>query len=289
MIYLYRLTEERMRCRTTSTLGLTLCALLAGPAAAQPVVGWTDAPTFMTLDRQDGRSFAGAQLGWTFFDRDLIDLTTLRLDMYGQFVSPSGLGGYGILPLSFAFIDNFDDETAIGNIEGGVLYVVPRGNVDFVLKAGITLPTADDDLNGFITNVLASFPRLTDLAHAAPETLWLRLGASPIFRSGQLIMRVDAGIDVAVSSDGDEPDPILRLNLGGGVDTGSFAILGELVNVGNLEFGPGDDQEWLHTLAVSARFRAGTLEPGIAIGFPLDDEINDFIDFFISAGLQGTF
>ena len=284
-----------MRCRTTSALGLTLALLWAGPAAAQPMVGWTDAPTFMTMDRQDGRSLAGVQLGWTFFDDDevvdLVDVSTLRIDLYGQFVSASGLGGYGIVPISMAFYDGADDDTAIGNVEGGVLYVIPSGNVDFVLKGGITLPTADDDLNGFIANALASFPRLTDLAHAAPETLWLRLGGSPIFRSGQLVFRVDAGIDIAVSSDGDdEPDPVLRLNAGGGIDTGTFAILGELVNTGNLEFGPGEaDEEWLHTLAVSGRFRAGTVEPGIAIGFPLDDEINDAIDFFISAGLQGAF
>ena len=280
-----------MHCRTTSALGLTLALLWAGPAAAQPMVGWTDAPTFSTLDRQDGRSLAGVQLGWTFFDDEIVDVTTLRLDLYGQFVSATGLGGYGIVPLSFAFVDGAEDETAIGNVEGGVLYVIPSGNVDFVLKGGITLPTADDDFDGFTANVLAGFPRLTDLAHAAPETMWLRLGASPIFRSGQLVLRVDGGIDVAVSSDGDdEPDPLLRLNVGGGVDTGTFAILGELVNIGNLEYGFGeDDEEWSHTLAVSGRFRTGTVEPGIAIGFPLDDGVNDVIDLFVSAGLQGAF
>lgn len=280
-----------MRCRTTSALGLTLALLWAGPAAAQPMVGWTDAPTFMTMDRQDGRSLAGAQLGWTFFDDDDVDVTTLRLDLYGQFVSMSGLGGYGIVPLSFLFVDGAEDQTAIGNVEGGVLYVIPSGNVDFVLKGGITLPTADDDFDGFAANILAMFPRLTDVAHVSPETMWLRLGASPIFRSGQLVFRVDGGIDVAVSSDGeDEPDPLLRLNVGGGVDTGTFAILGELVNVGNLEdTAAEEDEEWLHTLAVSARFRSGAVEPGIAIGFPLDDEINDFVNFFISAGLQGAF
>lgn len=277
-------------------LAFVMIALAAGRVAAQPMAG---SPTPATMDRQDGESKFGASLGWTFFDDETIgDISALHVDIYGHYVGMSGLGGYGIVPLNFVFVDNVepfedDSESAIGNVEGGVLYVIQSGPHDFVLHGGITLPTADDDLDGFFANILATAgPRLTDIALAWPQTFWLRLGASPIFRSGQLVFRLDGGIDFALSTDnGEEPDPILRLNAGGGVDTGSFAILGELVTVGNL--GDDDptideeDEDFLHTLAISARFRAGSIEPGIALGFPLDESIRDFMDFFIIGSLQG--
>ncbi len=273
-------------------LALVMIALAAGSVAAQEMAG---SPTFATMDRQDGESKIGASLGWTFFDNDGPGgISALHVDIYGHYVGESGLGGYGLVPLSFLFVDNVapfedEDESAIGNIEGGVLYVIQSGMNDFILRGGITLPTADDDLNGYVANGYAMLgPRLTDIALIYPQTFWLRLSASPIFRSGQLVFRLDGGIDFAVSTDnGDEPDPVLRLNVGGGVDTGSFAILGELVTVGNLGDNSAEDEDFLHTLAVSARFRAGSIEPGVAIGFPLDESVRQFMDFFLIASLQG--
>lgn len=276
----------------TSALAVVFIALAAGTVAAQPMAG---SPTFATLDRQDGESKIGGSLAWTFFDNDAgADITALRVDVYGHYVGESGLGGYGLLPVSFLFVDDegefFEDETGIGNVEGGVLYVLPSGPHDFVLRGGITLPTADDD-EGFFANYLATFPRLTDVALAYPETFWLRLAASPILRFGQFIIRLDGGLDFAVSSDGPEPDPILRLNAGAGVDTGTFAILGELVTVASLGDEDvaieEDDEDFFHTLAISGRFRAGSIEPGLALGFPLDESIREGIEFFIVAGLQG--
>jgi len=273
-------------------LALVMIALAAGTVAAQPMAG---SPTFATLDRQDGESKIGASLGWTFFDNDGPgDISALRIDAYGHYVTPSGFGGYGLIPLSFLFVEDapgLDDESAIGNVEGGLIYVLRSGPNDFVLHGGVTLPTADDD-EGFFANVLGTFPRLTDLALAYPETFWLRLGVSPIFRTGQFVIRLDGGLDFAVSSDGEEPDPLLRLNVGAGVDTGTFAVLGELVTVAGLgdedvEADPDDDEDFLHTAAISARFRAGSIEPGLALGFPLDDSVRDFVEFFIVGSLQG--
>lgn len=273
-------------------LALVMIALAAGTVAAQPMAG---SPTFATMDRQDGESKIGGAIGWTFFDDDNFsdeDINAVRFDIYGHYVAPSGIGGYGQIALSSVFTDE-DDESAVGNVEGGVVYVVRTGMHDIVLRGGITLPTADDD-EGAFANIFATYPRLTDLAMAAPETFWLRLSASPILRAGQFVFRIDGGIDFAVSSDGEEPDPLGRLNLGGGIDTGGFAILGELVtltSLGDDDDPAGDDEDFIHTAAVSARFRAGSLEPGVALGFPLDEDVRDGlgIEFFLIAGLQGRF
>ena len=271
-------------------LALVMIALAAGTVAAQPMAG---SPTFATMDRQDGESKIGGAVGWTFFDDDAFaeqDISAARFDIYGHYVAPSGIGGYGQIILSSIFSDE-DDESAVGNVEGGVIYVIRTGMHDIVLRGGITLPTADDD-EGAFANIFATWPRLTDLALAAPETFWLRLSASPILRAGQFVFRIDGGIDFAVSSDGEEPDPFGRLNLGGGIDTGGFAILGELVtmtSLGDDDDATGDDEDFVHTAAISGRFRLGALEPGVALGFPLDEDIREGIEFFLIAGLQGRF
>lgn len=271
-------------------LAFVMIALAAGTVAAQPMAG---SPTFATLDRQDGESKVGGAIGWTFFDDNAFgpdeDVSAARFDIYGHFVAPSGLGGYGQIAFSRTFSDA-NDESGIGNVEGGMLYVIRTGMHDIVLRGGITLPTADDD-EGAFANVFATWPRLTDLAMAVPETFWLRLSASPILRAGQFVFRIDGGIDFAVSSDGEEPDPLGRLNIGGGIDTGSVAILGELVTLTSLgdddDDLTGGDEDFLHTAAISGRFRLGALEPGVALGFPLDEDVREGIEFFLIASLQG--
>ncbi|HKE13990.1 MAG TPA: hypothetical protein VKB80_03920 [Kofleriaceae bacterium] len=289
-----------MRRRTMCSVAAAIWSLGAGVSARHASAqGWPpDAPTFATMDRQDGSSFIGAQLGFTFLDQvaldgpDAPDATGLRLDLYGQYVSRSRLGVYAALPLSHVILEDFEDESAIGNVEAGAIYIVRTGpGTELVLHGGITLPTADDgpgaDISKVVTNFISTWPRLTDIAHAWPHALWVRLGVSPIIQRGYLILRADAGVDAALSSDDDFDDPsaIVRLNVGGGVDTGRVAVLGELVTLANAEDEAGEDL--VHTLALSARFRAGGIEPGLAIGVPLDDSVRDFIDLFVIAGLQG--
>ncbi len=280
-------------------VGVVCCGLVAGPAS--DAAAQAHAPTFATMDRMDGESHLGAQLGVVFLDNDgPDDFTPVRLDLYGQFVSHGGLGGYGLVPISTSFSEG-DDDTAIGNIEGGVFFIIARRDLELVLRGGITLPTADDDLSGMVTNVFAVLSRITDAATALPpQTLWARLSVSPVLRSGQFVLRADAGLDVALSSDADElnpldsdePDPFLRLNVGGGIDTGAFAGLAELVTIGQLDdnddiFDDTNGDDFTHTLAVSGRFGAGALEPGVALVFPLEDDLSDFYDLALVFSLEG--
>jgi hypothetical protein len=259
-------------------------------AAAQRYL--PSAPTPMTMDRQDGSSMFGLQLGFGFFDEPPgVDIMALGAQVYGQYVSPGGLGGYGILPFNYVSVDSGPDEDsegAVGDIELGLLYAVPTRQVEWVFHGGVALPTASDDPDGQTANLLGSFMRFTDIVLAYPETTSLRLGVSPIMRSGQLVLRADIGLDVPVAGPGDdEPDPILRLNIGGGVDTGSFALLGELVNSHSTDEA-NNDNDWVNLLTITGRFRTGSVQPGVAIGFPLDEELNDLLDFFIAVGIQGA-
>ena len=265
-------------------------AALSGSAVAQPI--HNGPPTFMALDRQDGISRLGLQLGFGFFDEPPgVDITSLGAQAYGQYMMPNGFGFYGILPFNYLSVEagpNDESESAIGGIELGGIYVIPGAQVDWVLHGGIVLPTASDDPDGATANAFGSFMRINDILLAYPELTALRLGVSPVLRQGQLVLRFDGAIDVPLAADGEEPDPLIRLNIGGGLDTGSFALLGELVNVVSTEDNDGNDNDVINVFALTGRFMVGAFEPGISVGFPLDDELNDLMDWYLAVSLQGA-
>ena len=288
--------------RRSLWLAALLAALSEGSGRAAAQTRSRDAPTFATMDRQDGTSLLGFQLGYSPLggtaggDPDVQGLTGLRLDLYGQFVTRAGLGIYGIVPASHLIAEDLGDDTALGNVEAGLLHVVSAGpGLELVLRGGLTLPTADDGgagglLTGIDANRLSSWARLTDFAHTWPETIWARLAVSPLLQHRGLVLRADLGVDAAISAPYDNPEPILRANLGGGLDTGDFALLIELVTIATPDEEPYLEQEDLvHTLSFSLRLRVGRLEPSLAVGgVPFNDRISDYLEFFVVAGLQAS-
>ena len=281
------------------TLALTLSTYMAvaPPALAQR------APDLATLDRGDGITKFGLDLGLTFLDRQPppvpYDLA-LRFELHGQLVLSSGLGFYGAVPMSASFGDDDDppgdqDDFAFGNADLGALYVLSGPSVSWVFRGGVGLPTADDDLDGILTNFNAVWPRLTDLALATSDAVYVRLSFSPLVHVNNLFLRADIGFDLGIDRDdlpGDQADDLLRLNIAAGIDLGAVALAAELVNLisfDNFEaFDDGDD-DFLHTLAFSARFITETLEPFLAVGLPLDTFARDRVTLFISGGLQVPF
>lgn len=281
----------------------------AQPATVDP---YTQQPTETvpacpSLDRADGQSRVGADLGWTLWkdsgDLENTDVTALRLDLHGQWVSPGGFGGYGIIPVSYGKISAMgfeESETALGDIELGAVYRLPSGpGAQIALHAGFTLPTAPEQDFGAgegFANSVAVYARPHDFVHIAPGISYLRLGASPIFRSGQMFVRADGGADIAVyvkdtDANGDAGDqPKLgHVNLAGGVDTGQVAVLGELVNLINLDFESDDlSDDLLHFLGASVRYTAAPVQPSLGVLFPLDETVRDAISLVVMAGVTAT-
>lgn len=273
--------------RLSSALALG-AAVLAGSGSA----GAQRMPDMATLDRGDGITRFGLDFAVGFVDDQFEGVdATLRFEPFGQYVSRSGLGVYGALPIS-RVITEFDDETALGNLELGGLYVIESPTISYVFRAGVALPTADDELDGIVANYLSSWLRLTDTALVVPDATYLRLAFSPLFHANRVFLRVDLGFDAAVQDDDDdplevEPGNLVRLNLGAGIDLDTVALMLEFVSIASTDsFDDESDEDVVHTLAVSARFMGESLQPYLAFGLPVDEFARDVIDFFIGAGLQ---
>lgn len=274
-----------------STAGVL--ALVHGTAVAQPVPG---VPGLALLDRQDGVSSAGASLTWApISDAAFIgDGSVFRLDLSGEYaIGGSGFSAYGVLPLA-SLQGDMVDATGVGNLEGGALYALRGGPSDLLFRVGLTLPTASSgDDEGAFANFLAAYARPTDFALAWPRTMWVRASASPVVRAGLAILRADAGLDLAVAALDDQldsPDPLLRVNLAGGVDSGRFAALAELSAITGL--GSDDDggiyeQDIAYAGALSGHLRGAALEPSLAVGLPLNSDVRDLVSLFVVAGVQG--
>jgi hypothetical protein len=261
-----------------------LFSILAIVAASTPAAA---GPGFITLDRQDGSSFGGGELSYFFLDAD--NATALRFDLHGQYVDPaSGFGGYLAVPIGHFSVDDplFDiDATGVGNISLGGIYVPRMRSRDFgmIVHAGLTAPTASDNAEDSLAVLATGSARLADYYLGIPEGVVMRFGVSPLFRSGQVFARIDAGADIVLSAAGTDPDPLLRLDAGIGIDLGSAALTGELANI--FYTGEGSDDDALTTLAIGFRGYAGTVAPYAALVFPLDDEF-DGIDAIVTVGLD---
>jgi hypothetical protein len=266
------------------------CALTLSLAvlATSSVARAQRAPDTATLDRGDGITKIGLDLGLTFLDDNPYD-TALRLEPYGQYVLDMGLGFYGALPLSASFGDDDDppgdqDDVALGNLDVGMLFVLHGETVSWVFRGGVALPTADDEPDGALTNFFAVWPRLTDLALAEPDATRIRLAVSPLVHKKKLFLRADVGLDLATD---DAENHLVRVNVAGGVDTGTVALSLEIASLGSLD--DADDEDWFHTLAFAARFMTKSLEPFLAVGLPLDSSLREGIDLFVSGGIQVPF
>lgn len=249
--------------------------LLATTATAEP-----GDPTFdpLSMDRLTPISTLSFELGYEVWDEPAnTDINIMSINVAGHYVNPSGIGGYAVVPLTYIDVENVlgdDSEMAMGNIEVGALFTKFFGRTALIFHGGVALPTAQDDEAVPRAQGLGSFTRLGDVPQRTIESSWIRLGMSPMGRSGNFLWRADAGLDLALDEDASELSPIFHLSIGGGIDLGSVQILGELVNVFT-DDDVGDDDG--STFSIGARFSSGNLRPGVGFLFPIDlDAFEDF-------------
>jgi hypothetical protein len=280
----------RMR---TMAISLALVAASGGLVTAEGIdpEGPLTAPGFSTIDRPDATSRAGLELSYLMPDDDVVgDPVSWRLDLHGQYVSKTlGVGGYLSVPISYGSFDipvfGEQSATAIGDVEVGAMYVRQLGaQAGIVLRGGLMLPTAGDEGDETLASATARLSRITDSPMAIPEGTTLRLAVSPMFRSGNVYGRIDAGIDINVSNANDvDYDPALRLNAALGVlAANTFALSGEL----SLYAPTDDNADSLTNFAIAGRYAKGNVNPYLAIVIPLDDDVSDAMDFALTVGLD---
>ena len=247
----------------------------------------------LTMDRHTPVSTLDLDFAYVAYDEPAnTDVTAVGITIGGQYVTPKGIGGYLSVPLSYvglqvdlpAPLGVDDSELALGNIELGGLYAkYLASHAAIVVHGGIALPTAGDE--GVAANqILASSPRYGDLVQRATNSTWLRLGLSPMGRSGKLFWRADVGLDLALDEDNAATiSPVFRVSVGGGIDLRTAHLLAELVTV---VVDDGSDDESASTFAIGARFVSGKLRPGVALIVPIgfDGALFD-VDFAIAFSL----
>lgn len=256
----------------TVCLPVSLVAALSGVASAEEI------HETATLDRASGQTGAGADLS---FVSDFEEGFVSRLDLHGQWMHQSGFGAYGQLAVSRAFLEDNEltaltgsiDTISLSNLElGGQVRRALSKELSIVGHLGVTLPTAKNEPEEFITNLISTQRRFNDLVNSIPELTAIRLGVSPTWQRGAVFARADLGVDVIVDSDFmEQPDPIGHANLAIGARQGKLSGALEMVTMfttGDVEDG-GD--RFQHTGALSLRYDAGRFAPSLAVVTPLDD------------------
>ena len=248
-----------------------------GDPSAPPPPSYEDPmPGFMTLDRMDASSRAGAQLGWNKIDDVGVgDAFDMRLEPFGQYILPNrAVGIYGHVPLAHRFDLGADDGTGIGNLELGGFFL-PARNSELIVRAGIAVPTASDSVSGAAANFDSRFERLTDFVLSGPSYTTLRLSGSTVRQWDMIFLRADLGLDTVLdkpSASANATSVFGRANVAGAVRASGVDFTLELVNLiafnGNVP--SGLTNHLLHTAALSVR------TPGIdqfhfGLVFPLDD------------------
>jgi hypothetical protein len=234
------------------------------------------------MDRANGDSFIEITGSFHRYDGDQPDFN-FRTELYGQFISANGAGGYASIP--FAVVsDNSESVSGIAHLEFGAIYnIVQDVNSQWVLRGGV-LTNPSDDSDTFAANLLTSNNRLADFVSVAPDSSWLRLAASRLHRSGKLFLRADGGLDLNIAApDGADPDSIVRFNVGTGFDTGGATLALEVVTVGTTGDVNGGDR-FLTNVAFSIRGgRTSGYDTFLSLVVPLDES---FFDLGLLAGLR---
>ncbi len=256
-------------------------------------------PSFVMLDRADTRSRVGIEMSYALpHTDDGTSASAMRYEVHGQYVDlTSGLGGYITMPISHlseTFENETDSVTGIGDLEIGGIFVrdFPKYGVTIAGHGGISLPTGSTDDFAYAANFVAAITRLPDLYLALPEATSVRIGTSPIWRSGRVFARADFGLDINSEAHGIRIDDYLRADVGVGIDLDLVSLTAELANAyvyippSMVTPSNADGSQWIDTAALAARFHAGLLEPYAAIVIPLDHDSYAYIYVAFTLGFD---
>lgn len=261
-------------------------------APAQPGADATDptrSPGFPVIDRLDGSSRIGLDVLGMVLDEDVAGSTRLLLhaEAHARYVNPAtGLGVYAQLPFSYLSGGNgLGTRSDFGDPEIGAIFAARAQDSGFgaILHAGITLPLGESsDAAGIGT--AAGFLAMPAIYSSVPGGTTLKIGVSPVLRSGSLFARLDFGFDWNLSADDATVGKAFHVNAGVGVDLGNVSLAFESENT-TLTSDNGGNGTTLNALAASLRFTDRGVSPYGALTIPIDEDLKG-ITVGITAGLD---
>lgn len=185
------------------------------------------APLFSTLDRTNSIDRVGLQLG--FSDAGSMGLGAVkRVDLFANY-RLSRFGVYGQYSQTTLAATESATLTGRRTLEGGGTFHLPWSVAGLALRAGVAVPVANDDPNGYLAASAGAYQRPTDAATSFPASLAMRTGASVMRSHDLFVVQGDVGADwIAGGANGF--DVVARGNLGLGVGVRSAMLTAELTN-----------------------------------------------------------
>ena len=170
----------------------------------------------------------------------------------------------------------------MGNADVGAFFM-PFQRSNLILRAGVALPTASDGQSAS-ANFATGFERVTDVILIAPNYTSVRLSGSTVQESGEMFVRADFGLDVAVDKPAGGSSVFGRVNVAAGVRLEDVDLAAELANLGALDGDEDVPDRFFHTIALGVRTRgADQFDAGLV--FPLDADVRGEI-WILSLGYQ---
>ena len=217
-------------------------------------------------------------------------LTLFAVNVHGQYISPSGLGGYAAFPFVYASIDG-ESESGIGNLELGGLYALRQSpDTDILLRGGISLDTADEE-DIFIIVAGQLSPKLNDVYSSGLATTWGRAQAQVRHASGTLRIGGMVGFDVPIdglAAESDGFDGAINVAASIGVQGPSVGFGIGFAMIKALTDGDDDDTTF-SSINATIDFPVGPKMRFFGtFGYPEPDE-NEFEVFAVGGGIRAGF
>ena len=256
-----------------------MLSVIAIPGFSQSV--WTPETNY--------ESKAGMEIQIPSFDFLEADFPTSVIYLYTHWALNDKYTLKVELPISHFSSDNFlgfggnISETALGNPYLGINISSPQSNVG--VDIGVRLPLAGDN-GGTFTGLLSENHDFTPFI---PETFAFVADVDYSYKnSSGLIINVGGGPQVIAPDDFSDAELLLKyytqilygannVTFGGGV-TGQA-----IVTEGEFSFADSS----IHGLGVLGSYDFGNITLGSSLKFPLDDDLNDIVNFVF--GLNVTF
>ncbi len=241
-----------------------LKSTLIGLAALIVAPGIASADQFALMDRVEGGTGAEVMLGAIIVED--ADGLVVKNDYHFQ-LGLDAFSAYAFIPTTHIVGDG--SNTAMGNIEAGIVGKTEFSGLSMAYRFGISAPTASssDGLADMVTNALGALADPSNITAGMLDVVGIRSSISPEIDLGPVFVRADIGTDVLIGVgdySSDTAEVLVRVNAAAGFDLGGVQLAAESVNAIMLTESGSDP---LSSFGVTAAFGidAATVFAGLSV------------------------